>query len=347
MPSTSFYQEPQAVSPFRQGALVIATLTNPREKFWGAILHLAGEGVSLRGVDVASFDDLASQIKNGEPFTSGVVFFPMHRVERMELDLPEGNILSLAQRFAQKTGQDPAPLLVSEFLGTSAGHAGGGYAAGEHWRKVAVNFRQILTAPNQLTLLRMIFLPFIVINLVKHDFKWALGLFILAGMSDGLDGLLARTLHQQTLLGQYLDPIADKLLMSTMFLVLSIERLIPWKYTVVVFSRDISILLISGVLFMIAGLRDFRPSIFGKANTFAQVAAIFFVLLLLIEPVRWVWIAAHHFPARHVYFHYRLRRALRISGAAPPACSRARSRQPALRPRPPLPRLLSVYQSLL
>lgn len=154
-----------------------------------------------------------------------------------------------------------------------------------------MNLRQILTAPNQLTLLRMIFLPFIVINLVKHDFKWALALFILAGMSDGLDGLLARTLHQQTLLGQYLDPIADKLLMSTMFLVLSIERMIPWKYTVVVFSRDVSILLISGVLFMIAGLRDFRPSIFGKANTFAQVAAVFFVLLLLIEPVRWVWIA--------------------------------------------------------
>jgi cardiolipin synthase len=154
-----------------------------------------------------------------------------------------------------------------------------------------VNLRQILSAPNQLTLLRMIFLPFIVINLVKHDFKWALALFILAGMSDGLDGLLARTLHQQTLLGQYLDPIADKLLMSTMFLVLSIERMIPWKYTVVVFSRDVSILLISGVLYMIAGLRDFRPSIFGKANTFAQVAAIFFALLLLIEPVRWVWIA--------------------------------------------------------
>jgi cardiolipin synthase len=154
-----------------------------------------------------------------------------------------------------------------------------------------VNFRQILTAPNQLTLLRMIFLPFIVINVVKHDFKWALALFILAGMSDGLDGLLARTLHQQTMLGQYLDPIADKLLMSTMFLVLSIEGMIPWKYTVVVFSRDVSILLVSGVLFMIAGLRDFRPSIFGKANTFAQVAAIFFVLLLLVEPVRWVWIA--------------------------------------------------------
>jgi cardiolipin synthase (CMP-forming) len=154
-----------------------------------------------------------------------------------------------------------------------------------------MNLRQILTAPNQLTLLRMIFLPFIVINLVKADYKWALALFVLAGMSDGLDGLLARKLHQQTLLGQYLDPIADKLLMSTMFLVLSIEHMIPWKYTVVVFSRDVSILLVSGVLFMIAGLRDFRPSIFGKANTFAQVAAVFFVLLLLVEPIRWIWIA--------------------------------------------------------
>lgn len=149
-----------------------------------------------------------------------------------------------------------------------------------------MNYRQILTAPNQITLLRMLFLPFIVINLVKHDYKWALVLFILAGLSDGLDGLLARTLHQQTLLGQYLDPIADKLLMSTMFLVLSIEHLIPWKFTVMVFSRDVSILLVSGVLFMIAGLRDFRPSILGKANTFAQVAAVFFVLLFQVEPIR-------------------------------------------------------------
>ena len=156
-----------------------------------------------------------------------------------------------------------------------------------------MRLRQILTAPNQLTLLRMIFLPFIVINLVNHHFKWALALFVLAGLSDGLDGLLARRLHQQTLLGQYLDPIADKMLLSSLFLVLSIEyrSVVPWRYTVVVFSRDVSILLVSGVLFMIAGLRDFRPSIFGKANTLAQVAAIFFALLLLVEPVRWVWIA--------------------------------------------------------
>jgi hypothetical protein len=108
--------EPQSHGPFRAGVLVVATLASPREKFWGAILHLSSVGLSLRGVDLSSFDDFIAQIRDGEPFTSGVLFFPMHRLERLELDLPEGNILSLAQRFAQKTGQDPAPILVSEFV---------------------------------------------------------------------------------------------------------------------------------------------------------------------------------------------------------------------------------------
>ncbi|HET7441872.1 MAG TPA: CDP-alcohol phosphatidyltransferase family protein [Terriglobales bacterium] len=151
---------------------------------------------------------------------------------------------------------------------------------------------QLFTAPNQLTLLRMIFVPFVIINLVSHHDGWALLLFVLAGLSDGLDGLLARKLHQQTQLGQYLDPIADKLLLSTMFLVLSIIHMIPWKFTVLVFSRDISILAVSAVLYAIAGLRDFRPSIFGKANTFAQVSAVFFVLLRDIHPARWISLAS-------------------------------------------------------
>jgi len=154
-----------------------------------------------------------------------------------------------------------------------------------------VKLSQIFTAPNQLTLLRMIFVPFIVIHLVEGRYLWALVVFVVAGFSDGLDGLLARTLHQQTLLGQYLDPMADKLLLSTMFLVLSILNKIPWKFTVLVFSRDISILAASAVLFAIAGLRDFRPSIFGKANTFSQICAVFFVLLLEVYPSHWVGIA--------------------------------------------------------
>jgi cardiolipin synthase len=154
-----------------------------------------------------------------------------------------------------------------------------------------VKLSELLTAPNQLTLLRMIFVPFIVIHLVSGRYLWALVVFVIAGFSDGLDGLLARMLHQQTVLGQYLDPIADKLLLSTMFLVLSILHKIPWKYTVLVFSRDISILAASAVLFAIAGLRNFSPSIFGKANTFSQICAVFFVLLFEVRPLRVIWIA--------------------------------------------------------
>jgi cardiolipin synthase len=154
-----------------------------------------------------------------------------------------------------------------------------------------VKLIQLLYAPNQLTLLRMMFLPFIVINLINHNYFWALVLFTLAGLSDGLDGLLARTLKQQTQLGQYMDPVADKLLLSTTFLVLSFVHKIPWRFTVLVFSRDISILAVSAVLYATTSLRDFRPSVFGKANTTAQVAAVFLVLLSQLYGARWVQFA--------------------------------------------------------
>ena len=98
-------------SPFQPGTMVVATLANPREKFWGAILSLKAEGLSLRGIELASFEDLVVLVKDGEPFSLGVVFFPMHRLERMELDLPDGNIPSLSQRFTAKTGLDPSTLL--------------------------------------------------------------------------------------------------------------------------------------------------------------------------------------------------------------------------------------------
>src|SRR3954470_9093142 len=108
---------------------------------------------------------------------------------------------------------------------------------------------QLRAAPNQLTLLRLIIIPFIIINIVDERFGWALGLFVLAGISDALDGLLARLLKQKTLLGQYLDPIADKLLLSTLFPVLAFEHRIPWYVTVLVFSRDIGILIVSALLY--------------------------------------------------------------------------------------------------
>jgi hypothetical protein len=97
--------------PFSPGALVIATLSNPREKFWGMILALAPAGVSLSGIELASFEDLTVMVRDGEPFTPAVVFFAMHRIERVELDLPDGNLPSLSQRFLAKTGLQPSVAL--------------------------------------------------------------------------------------------------------------------------------------------------------------------------------------------------------------------------------------------
>jgi cardiolipin synthase len=138
---------------------------------------------------------------------------------------------------------------------------------------------QFWTAPNQLTLLRLIFIPFVITNVLDGNWDWALGLLVFAGLSDALDGWLARVLNQRTMLGQYLDPIADKLLLSSLFLVLSIAKKIPWKYTVLVLSRDVCILATAMALYATVGFRDFRPSIFGKINTVCQIGAIFVVVL--------------------------------------------------------------------
>jgi hypothetical protein len=100
-----------ARGPFLPGAMVIVTLGNPRDKFWGMILELAPEGLSMSGIELASFEDLVVMVKDGESFSPAVVFFPMHRIERIELDLPDGNLPSLSQRFSAKTGLDPAALL--------------------------------------------------------------------------------------------------------------------------------------------------------------------------------------------------------------------------------------------
>jgi hypothetical protein len=92
--------------------MVLLTLANPREKFWGAILAITVQGISLSGIELGSFENSVSMIKAGDPPSFGVVFFPMHRIERVELDLPEGGISSLSERFTAKTGLDPASVLI-------------------------------------------------------------------------------------------------------------------------------------------------------------------------------------------------------------------------------------------
>ncbi len=137
---------------------------------------------------------------------------------------------------------------------------------------------QFRAAPNLLTMMRLFIIPFLVIEILDGHYEMAFALFMLAGISDALDGLLARWLSQRTTLGQYLDPIADKLLLSTLFVVLTHVGLVPRYVTVLVFSRDLGILLISTLLFATGALRDFRPSLFGKLNTLTQIIALITVL---------------------------------------------------------------------
>ncbi len=99
---------------------------------------------------------------------------------------------------------------------------------------------------------------------------------------------VARMLKQRTVLGQYLDPVADKLLLSTLFLVLMHKSLIPAQVTVLVFGRDVGILVVAAILYAAVGRREFHPSIFGKANTLAQVTAVAVVLLHQLTAAPWV-----------------------------------------------------------
>jgi cardiolipin synthase (CMP-forming) len=146
---------------------------------------------------------------------------------------------------------------------------------------------QLKSAPNLLTLMRLIFLPFVVVAIQQQNYRWALAIFVVAGISDGLDGLLARVLKQKTTLGQYLDPIADKLLLSTMFLMLSIAHVIRWPFTIMVFSRDIIILIVCTLLYATGTMRVFRPSWFGKANTAVQILSVPMALIYEINHAEW------------------------------------------------------------
>jgi cardiolipin synthase len=144
------------------------------------------------------------------------------------------------------------------------------------------------STPNMLTLLRICLMPFLVAAILEAHYALGFGLFMVAGLTDALDGTLARMLKQRTMLGQYLDPVADKLLLSTLFLVLTYKGLIPATVTVLVFGRDLGILVVSAILYAAVGRRDFSPSIFGKANTVAQVGAVAAVLLNQLFLARWI-----------------------------------------------------------
>jgi cardiolipin synthase (CMP-forming) len=144
------------------------------------------------------------------------------------------------------------------------------------------------SAPNLLTLMRICLAPFLVAAILDGHYLLSFILFVAAGVTDALDGALARILRQDSVLGHYLDPVADKLLLSTLFVVLLHKSLMPVTVTVLVFGRDVGILLVAAILYAAVGRREFHPSIWGKANTLAQIASVAAVLLHQLTPAYWV-----------------------------------------------------------
>lgn len=146
-----------------------------------------------------------------------------------------------------------------------------------------------LTVPNLLSILRMGLVPFFIIAVVNGESRKALVIFMVAGLTDALDGFIARFYHQQSLLGTYLDPIADKLLLTAAYVVLSIPGLnpaflIPFWVTVLVIARDVLILLVGLILYLALGVRSFRPTLVSKLTTAVQVATVILVLLAGVAP---------------------------------------------------------------
>jgi cardiolipin synthase len=138
---------------------------------------------------------------------------------------------------------------------------------------------RIWTVPNQITLLRLGFLPCILILISYDEYRWALLVLVVAALSDGFDGLLARKLNQKSALGAYLDPIADKLLLSSSFVILAFKAKLAWWLTIMVLSRDILLLTVAAVILLVSGYRPFPPSILGKCTTAAQILLVFLVVL--------------------------------------------------------------------
>jgi cardiolipin synthase len=142
--------------------------------------------------------------------------------------------------------------------------------------------RVILSVPNQLTFLRLAFLPFLIISISYERYDWALGVLVAAAISDALDGVLARRLHQKTAVGAYLDPIADKLLLSSSFFMLAVEHKIRWWLAIIVLGRDVLMLTAAAVILLAVGYVAFPPSVWGKLTTGFQILMVFLVIVLAL-----------------------------------------------------------------
>ena len=153
----------------------------------------------------------------------------------------------------------------------------------------------LLTYANQLTILRMVFVPFFVILLIYGHPKSATVVFLLAGLTDGLDGLLARTLKQKTVLGSFLDPMADKILLTAAFVTLTVPSIplalhIPTWLTVLTISRDVLIALSVLIIHLQTQHSSFPPSLLGKCTTAVQLLTVGVCMLANFESALAIYI---------------------------------------------------------
>lgn len=175
-----------------------------------------------------------------------------------------------------------------------------------------------LTLANQLTLLRLTLVPAFVILVLYGRMGWALALFVAAGITDGLDGLIARWTNQRTALGAFLDPMADKLLLVSAFIVLSLPGIglvnrIPVWLTVLVISRDVAIVATVAIVSLTLGPRTFPPSVYGKVATALYIVTVAVVLLfnvlgrpsVLVDVLVWVSLAITLISGFHYTVHVR------------------------------------------
>ncbi len=136
-----------------------------------------------------------------------------------------------------------------------------------------------INIPNLITVIRILLVPVFIIFITKNRLSSALIVFTIAGISDGLDGFFARCFNQQTYLGAYLDPIADKILLTSAFVSLAVLKILPGWMAVIVLSRDILILLGIAILTVLEIKTPIKPTLVSKCTTVAQLATIFFILL--------------------------------------------------------------------
>ena len=156
----------------------------------------------------------------------------------------------------------------------------------------------MLTIPNLVTLLRLVLAPFVAMAIFKGSYPLAIALFFTAGITDVIDGALARKMEDTSRFGAYLDPIADKILLSVIYLALALVHDIPWWMLGVVFGRDLLILGMAAYGLLFTSIRKFPPSVWGKISTFFQISAALMVMCAragLPAPVKlaiWLMLAA-------------------------------------------------------